>query len=90
MALLAYKIIQTDIDAVAVSEVISGDRLSGTVLQHKQVFDAYPGMIVIKFNNLVDYIGTQSPSGDAALGYTVTEIAFITTALGCTEADITL
>lgn len=90
MALDTYKINQTDIDAVAVHTTVASDRLSGTVLQNKQVFDAYPDMIVTKFNNLCDYVGGQVPSGDCGLSYTATEIAFICSVLGCTEADITL
>lgn len=90
MALDAYKIKQTDIDAVAVSIAVTGDRLTGTVLQNKQVFDAFPSMIVTKFNDLCDYVGTQTPSGDAGLTYTATEISNICSILGCTEADITM
>ena len=90
MALDNYKIIQTDIDAVAVHTTVASDRLSGTVLQNKQVFDAYPDMIATKFNALCEYVGTQTPSGDCGLDYTSTEIAFICSALNCTEADISL
>lgn len=90
MALDNYKIIQTDIDAVAVHTTVASDRLSGTVLQNKQVFDAYPDMITTKFNALCEYVGTQTPSGDCGLDYTPTEIAFICSALNCTEADISL
>lgn len=90
MALDAYKIVSSDINPVAVSTAVAGDKLSGTVLQNKQVFDAFPNMIVTKFNNLCEYVGTQSPTGDAALNYTAAEITTITTALGCTEADITM
>ena len=81
---------QTDKDAVSVHTAVSGDRLTGTVLQNKQVFDAYPDMIVTHFSDLCDYVGGQMPSGDVGLTYTSTEIAFICTTLGCTEADITL
>ena len=90
MALDAYKIVSSDINPVAVSTAVAGDKLSGTVLQNKQVFDAFPNMIVTKFNNLCEYVGTQAPSGDAALSYTAAEITTITTALGCSEADITI
>lgn len=90
MALDNYKIKQTDIDAVAVSVAVTGDRLVGTVLENKQVFDAYPGMITTKFNDLCEYVGTQTPSGDAGLTYTQTEITFICSTLNCTEASITL
>lgn len=81
---------QTDKDAVSVHTAVSGDRLTGTALQNKQVFDAYPDMIVTHFNDLCDYVGGQMPSGDVGLTYTSTEIAFICTTLDCTEADITL
>ena len=81
---------QTDKDSVSVHTVITTDRLSGTVLQNKQVFDAYPDLIVEHFNDLCDYIGDYMPSGDVGLSYTSTEITFICSALGCTEADITL
>lgn len=90
MALDTYKITQADIDAVAVSIAVTGDRLVGTVLENKQVFDAYPGMITTKFNNLCEYVGTQTPSGDAGLAYTNVEIANICSVLNCTEASITL
>ena len=81
---------QTDIDAVAVSTSVSGDRLTGTVLQNKQVFDAYPAMVKDHFNDLCEYVNTQTPTGDAGLSYTQTEIAVFTNALSCTEADLTL
>ena len=81
---------QTDKDSVSVHTVVASDRLSGTVLQNKQVFDAYPDLIVEHFNDLCDYISDYMPSGDVGLDYTSTEIAFICSALGCTEADITL
>ena len=90
MALDEYKITDADTNAVAVSVAVTGDRLSGTVLQNKQVFDAYPNMIKTKFNNLCDYVGTQAPTGDAALAYTNTEISNICTILNCTEASITI
>lgn len=90
MALDAYKIVSSDINPVAVSTAVSGDKLTGTVLQNKQVFDAFPNMIVTKFNNLCEYVGTQSPSGDAGLNYSASEISTITSTLGCTEASITL
>lgn len=81
---------QTDIDAVAVSVAVNSDRLSGTVLQNKQVFDAFPQMVADHFNDLCDYVSEQMPSGDVGLTYTATEIAYLCSALGCTEADITL
>lgn len=84
------RIDQTDKDSVSVHTAVSGDRLTGTVLQNKQVFDAYPDMIVEHFNDLCDYIGSYMPSGDAGLSYTATEIAFICSVLGCTESDISL
>ena len=90
MALDTYKIQQSDINDVAVSIAVTGDRLTGTVLENKQVFDAFPLMIVEKFNDLCDYVGTQAPVGDVGLTYTATEITNICTALGCTEASITL
>lgn len=81
---------QTDKDSVSVHTVVTSDRLSGTVLQNKQIFDAYPDLIVEHFNDLCDYIGDYMPSGDVGLTYTPTEIAFICSVLNCTEADITL
>ncbi len=90
MALDNYKIKQADIDAVAVSIAVTGDRLVGTVLENKQVFDAYPDMITTKFNDLCDYVGTQTPSGDAGLTYSNPEITYICSTLNCTEASITL
>lgn len=81
---------QTDINAVAVSVAVVGDKLSGTVLQNKEVFDAYPEMVKDHFNDLCDYVNEQTPTGDAGLYYTGTEISYICTALGCTEASITL
>ena len=90
MAIADIKIDSTDIDAVAVATTITSDRLSGTVLQNKQVFDRYPAMIVTHFNDLCDYVNTQAPEGDAGLIYTPTEIAFICDSLDCTESQITL
>lgn len=90
MALDAYKIISSDINPVAVSTAVAGDKLSGTVLQNKQVFDAFPNMIVTKFNDLCEYVGTQAPSGDAALDYSPSEKSNICSILGCTEASITI
>lgn len=81
---------QTDINAVAVSVAVVGDKLSGTVLQNKEVFDAYPEMVKDHFNDLCDYVNEQTPTGDAGLYYTAMEISYICTALGCTEASITL
>lgn len=89
-AMTDIKIDQTDIDNVAVSVAVAGDKLTGTVLQNKQVFDAYPAMITNHFNDLCDYVNEQTPSGDAGLTFTATEILTITTALNCTEADLTL
>lgn len=89
MALDAYKITSGQVNAVHMEAVV-GDSLTGTVLQNKQRFDKYPDLIVTKFNNLCDYIGTQTPTGDAALNYTQNEINTITATLGCTQASITL
>ena len=80
----------TDVQAVAIEYTVTGDRLTGTVLQNKQKFDAYPDMIVSHFNDLCDYINEQAPTGDAALAYTNTEITTICSTLGCTESSITI
>ena len=80
----------TDVQAVALEYTVTGDRLTGTVLQNKQKFDAYPDMIVSHFNDLCDYVYEQTPSGDAALNYNSTEISYICSELGCTEASITI
>lgn len=90
MAIADIKIDSTDINAVAVATTVASDRLTGTVLQNKQVFDAYPAMIVSHFNDLCDYVNAQTPEGDGGLAYTPTEIAFICDALDCTESQITL
>ena len=86
MAIADIKIDQADINSVAVSSAVTGDRLSGTVLQNKQAFDAFPQMIVTHFNDLCDYVESNA----AGLDYSSAEIAFICSALGCTEAEITL
>ena len=78
----------TDVQAVAVEYTVVGDRLSGTVLQNKQVFDAYPDMIVGHFNDLCEYVNEQAPTGDAALSYTPQEVNVICAALGCVKAEI--
>lgn len=88
MALETYKITSGEIAQVHVEA--QDTVLKGTPLQNKQVFDAYPDLITGKFNNLCDYIGTQTPSGDAGLTYTATEIATICNALDCTESSITM
>ena len=89
-AMTEIQIDQTDIDIVAVHTAVTGDRLSGTVLQNKEVFDRFPQMVANHFNDLCDYVNEQTPSGDAGLSYTQTEIAVFTSALSCTEADLTL
>jgi hypothetical protein len=86
MAIADIKIKQSDIDSVAISVVVTSDRLSGTVLENKRVFDAFPQMIAEHFNDLCDYVG----SGDAGLTYTASEIAAICSALDCTETEITM
>ena len=90
MAMTDIKIDQTDIDSVAVHTSVSGSRLTGTVLQNKQVFDAYPDMLAEHFNALCDYVETQTPEGDAGLSYTQTEIATMCEILGVTESQLTL
>ena len=84
------KIDSTDIDAVAVHVKVTGDRLTGTVLDNKRVFDDFPQMVANHLNDLCDYVNEQTPEGDAGLSYTPTEIAFICDALNCTESQITL
>ncbi len=81
---------QTNVDAVSVHTAVAGDKLTGTVLQNKKVFDAYPDMITVHFNDLCDYISHYMPSGDAGIEYNATEIADICDVLNCTEASITL
>ena len=88
MSMDAYKITSGEVNNVHVDA--QGTRLTGTVLQNKQVFDKYPDLIKNKFNNLCDYIDSYMPSGDIGMDYTNTEIAFICATLGCTEASITL
>ena len=83
-------ITQTHKDNVSVHTQVTGDRLVGTVLQNKQIFDAYPDLIVDHFNDLCDYIGSYMPTGDTGISYTSSEISYICTTLGCTEASITL
>ena len=80
---------QADMDSVSVHTVVTGDKLTGTVLENKKVFDAYPDLITEHFNDLCDYVNTTIPSGDFGLSYTATEITFICGVLGCTEASIT-
>ena len=80
----------TDISNSSVATTVTGDKLTGTVLENKQVFDRYPEMIAEHFNDLCDYINEQAPTGDAALSYTTTEISNICTALGCAESEITM
>jgi hypothetical protein len=90
MAMTDIKIKDSDINAVAVHVQVTGDRLTGTSTANKEVFDRYPEMIVSHFNDLCDYVNAQTPEGDAGMSYTATEIARICSALGCTEADLTL
>ena len=80
----------TDVNNSSVATTVPGDKLTGTVLENKQVFDRYPEMIKDHFNDLCDYINEQAPTGDAALSYTALEISYICTTLGCTEASITM
>ena len=91
MALTDYKVSTADIQSNAIQYTISSDRLSGTVLQNKQTFDKLPLIVAQRHNELIDnYIASYLPTGDVGLDYTATEITFITTTLGCTEASITL
>lgn len=80
----------TDVNNSSVATTVPGDKLTGTVLENKQVFDRYPEMIKDHFNDLCDYVGEQAPVGDAALSYTATEITTICSVLECTEASITI
>lgn len=80
----------TDVNKVAVATTVSGDKLTGTVLENKQVFDRYPDMIVSHFNDLCVYVGELSPAGDGALDYTTTEITNICSTLNCSQGDITM
>ena len=86
------EITTSNVNAVAVAKTVATDRLSGTVLQNKQVFDKYPDMIVEHFNDLCDYVVEEiiPQEGDCGLDYSIPEISYITTVLGCTAADITL
>ena len=89
MALDTYKISQGERDQVYVGS--ASDILSGTVAQNKETFDKYPDLIKSKLNDFIEYVGTHSQTaGDAGLSYTLEEISTICTALGCTEADITM
>ena len=88
MSMDSYKITSGEVDNVHVEA--QGTRLTGTVLQNKQVFDHYPDLIKDKFNALCDYIDSYMPTGDVGVSYTQTEINFICTVLGCSEADITI
>lgn len=83
-------IADTDVNQVAVHTTVSGDKLTGTVLENKQVFDNYPDMIVDHFNDLCEYVNEQSPSGDTALSYSTAEVTTICSALGCTASSITM
>lgn len=88
MSMDSYKITSGEVNNVHVEA--QGTRLTGTVLQNKQVFDKYPDLIKNKFNALCDYMDAYVPSGDVGLNYTSTEITYICGVLGCTEASITL
>lgn len=90
MAMSEIRIDDTDINEVAVRTTITGDRLTGTVLENKQVFDRYSDMIVTHFNALCDYANTLTPEGDAGLDYTPTEVTYMTGVLGCNPGDIEL
>lgn len=91
MALSDYKVSSTDISQNAIQYAVASDRLTGTVLENKQVFDAFPSIIAQRHNELIDeYLAQSFPEGDCGLDYTSTEINYIATVLGCSEADITL
>lgn len=57
MAATDYKITTADIDGVHVEA--QPTILKGSALQNKQVFDAYPDMIVRKHNSLCDYVENE-------------------------------
>jgi hypothetical protein len=84
MAYSDIPITTAEVNSVAVHTAVEGDRLVGTVLENKQVFDAYPDLIKTHFNALCEYL-----NGDNGLDYDASEIAYITSVLGCTEASIT-
>ena len=58
MAVTDYKISTADIEAVHVEA--QPTILHGSATQNKQVFDAYSDMIVSHFNDLCDYIETDT------------------------------
>ena len=58
MAVTDYKITAADIAAVHVEA--QPTILRGSATQNKQVFDAYSDMIVDHFNDLVDYVNTDT------------------------------
>ena len=53
-----YKISSADVNAVHVEA--QPTVLKGTATQNKQVFDKYSDMIVTHFNNLCDFIDTDT------------------------------
>lgn len=55
MAIIDAKILETERNAIYVKSV-SGERLTGTVLQNKDVFDKFPQLIMTKYNNLIDLL----------------------------------
>ena len=57
MAITDYKITSADIAQVHVEK--QPTVLQGSALQNKQVFDAYPDMIVEKFNGALDEIAND-------------------------------
>lgn len=58
MALTDYKIDAADINAVHVEA--QPTILKGSATQNKQVFDAYPSMITTHFNDLIDFLASDT------------------------------
>lgn len=58
MAATDYKITTADVQAVHVEA--QPTTLRGDATENKKVFDRYSDMIVRHFNNLCDFVGTES------------------------------
>ena len=69
MAATDYKITSADVQAVHVEA--QPTILRGSATQNKQVFDKYSDMIVEHFNNLCDFVGTDT---DAVVDHDVLEL----------------
>ena len=93
MALIDKKILESERNSVYVKGT-EGDRLLGTVVENKNVFDRYPELIRGKFNELIDLLitcGLDTLVTDLSDRYTKTETdELVDSETGFLVADVSI